>query len=233
MKAHLFAISLWGIAARAAGNHDIAAGLAARQAFPSNAAVSVCYTFTSTYLTLVTPTTSGTLPTTSGSLPTPTPPAFVPVILGIEPLGVAKRDLEKRAGLGGFVTNDPANPNALNCTEATVFQLQVGGGLFLDQGLSLFTTAGAAFAQFRASGPPPAGAITTFFSGQNGSILSWTNPAFFGGSVTFCQVPATGQVFSTFGGRTNVPAGCVTVQLRVYAGKIYAPCHEPEKQHCA
>lgn len=213
MKAHLFAISLWGIAARAAGNHDIAAGLAARQAFPSNAAVSVCYTFTSTYLTLVTPTTSGTLPT-------PTPPAFFPVILGIEPLPFAKRDLKKRAGLGGFVTDDPANPNALNCTQATIFQLQVGGGLFLDQGIPLFTTTGASFAEFRASGPPPAGALTTFFSGQNGSILTWANPAFFGGAVTFCQVPATGQVFSTFGGRANVPAGCVTVQLRIYSRKI-------------
>lgn len=215
MKAHLFATSLLGLTAHAAVHHDIA-GLAARQAFPSDAAVSVCYTYTSTYLTLVTP-------TTSGGAATPTPPAFFPVILGIEPLGVAKRDLEKRAGLGGFVTNDPANPNALNCSGATVFQLQIGGGVFLDTGIPLFTTSGSAFQEFRATGPSPAGAITTTFTGQDGSILTWANSAFFGGAATFCQVPATGQVYSTFQGTANVPAGCVTVQLRIYAGKIYDP----------
>lgn len=212
MKAHLFAISLWGLAARAAVHQDIA-GLAARQAIPSSAAVSVCYTYASTYLTLVTP-------TSSGGLPTPTPPAFFPVILAIEPLNIAKRDLEKRAGLGGFVRDDPASPNALNCTDATIFQLQVGGGLFLDQGLSLFTTVGAAFQEFRATGPAPAGGLTTFFSGQDGSILTWTNAAFFGGAATFCQVPFTGQVYATFEGQTDVPVGCVTVQLRIYAGKM-------------
>lgn len=215
MKAHLFAISLWGLTARAAGIHDIA-GLAARQAFPSDAAVSVCYTYTSTYLTLVTP-------TSSGGLATPTPPAFLPVILGIEPLAVAKRDLEKRAGLGGFVTDDPANPNALNCSQATVFQLQVGSGAILDKGLPLFTTPGAAFQEFLATGPAPAGGITATFSGQDGSILTWANAAFFGGAAIFCQVPATGQVYSTFEGLNDVPAGCVTVQLRIYAGKIYDP----------
>lgn len=215
MKAHLFAIPLWGLTAQAAVHHDIA-GLAARQAFPSGAAVSVCYTYTSTYLTLVTP-------TSSGGLATPTPSAFFPVILGIEPLAVAKRDLEKRAGLGGFVTNDPASPNTLNCSAATIFQLQIGGGVILDTGIPLFTTPGAAFQQFRAIGPAPAGGITATFTGQDGSILTWANAAFFGGAATFCQVPATGQVYSTFDGSTDVPAGCVTVQLRIYAGKIYDP----------
>ncbi|KAJ4389161.1 hypothetical protein N0V93_006624 [Gnomoniopsis smithogilvyi] len=241
MKAHLFAISLWGITAGAARHHDIAA-LEARQAIPANAAVSVCYTYTSTYLTLVTPTTipgpsvTVTVPgpsvtvlpsgvSSASALPSgvssasaqPSPSAaFFSVILGIEPVGVAKRDLQKRAGLGGFVTNNPAAPNAVNCSGATIFQLQVGGGLFLDQGLPLFTTAGTSFGEFRSLGAPPANAITTQFSGADGTVLTWTNSAFLGGAVSFCQVPATGQVYSTFQGQNSVPAGCVTILLRIY-----------------
>ncbi|KAJ4425204.1 hypothetical protein N0V82_000013 [Gnomoniopsis sp. IMI 355080] len=208
MKAHLFAVSLWGLTARASGHHD-AAVLEARQALPSNAAVSVCYTYTSTYLTLVTP--------TSSALPTPTPPGFVPIILGIETLAVAKRDLEKRVGLGGFVSDNPANPNPSDCSAATIFELQIGGGVLLDLALPLFTEAGDPFAEFRSTGAPPADAISTTFNGVDGGVLSWANTAFFGGEAAFCQVPATGQVYSTFQGNLNVPPGCVTVQLRIYA----------------
>lgn len=82
MKAHLLAISLWGITAGTATHHDIAA-LEARQAIPSNAAVSFCYTYTTTYLTLVTPTS-----TVATAQPSPSA-AFIPVILGIEPLVLA------------------------------------------------------------------------------------------------------------------------------------------------
>lgn len=216
MKAHLFAISLWGLTARAAGHHD-AAVLEARQAFPSDAAVSVCYTFTSTYLTLVTPSSSS-----ATAAPTTTP-GLIPIILQVEPLTVAKRglqkrSLEKRAGLGGYVSDNPADPNPSDCSGATIFEL---GTVLLDRGLPLFTEAGDPFAEFRSTGPPPADAITTTFSGVVGGTLSWANTAFLTGEAVFCQVPATGQVFSTFEGDLNVPAGCVTVQLRVLAGKMF------------
>lgn len=231
MKAHLLAISLWGLTAGASRHFDIAA-LEARQNFPADAAVSVCYTYTTTYLTLVTPVTipgpSVTVPVTvtaSGSTvvttaqPSPSS-AFLPVILAIEPLAVAKRDLEKRAGLGGFVSDNAANPNVADCSAATTFQLQIGGGLFLDQGQPLFTTSGTSFGEFRSTGAPPANAITTTFNGAVGDVLSWTNTAFFQGVASFCQVPATGQVYSTFQGLQNIPAGCVTVQLRINSRKI-------------
>lgn len=232
MKAHLFAISLWGITSGVARHHDVAA-LEARQG--TNIAVSVCYTYTTTYLTTIGPsgtTAPGSIPATSITVPTtvtvtsgaPTNTAiFTPVILGIEPIGGAtrKRDLlKKRAGLGGFISTDVNNPNPSGCGLATIFQLQIGGGQFLDAGLPLSQLSGVSFEEFRGTGAPAPGAVTTTFGGVNGDFLRWTNSAFSSGVAGFCQLPSTGQVYITFAGQANQPAGCVAVELRIYLGRF-------------
>lgn len=216
MKAHLFAISLLGISTGVAQQHGVAA---LEKRLDPSFAVSVCYTYQTTYLTTVSTSTRSS----SIGAPSASPSssiAFFPIVLGVVTNNPQKRDLEKRVGLGGFVSDNEADPNPSSCLAGTIFYLQVGGGLLLDAGQPLYFLTGFLFEKFKSVGAPPQGAITTFFNIDASGFLSWTNQAFLNGAAGFCQVPATGQVYATFGQQTSTPVGCVTVRLQVYRRKI-------------
>lgn len=184
-------------------------------------AASYCYVYTSTFLatatigppstvTVTPPTTAGTSTQPSGTV------ALDPVIFSVVPLvGGTKRHLPKR-DLGGFV-NIGQPPNPQSCTDAYVFL--IGGGQLIAEGEPIFTEPDVNYLPLTSFGTPPQGAITKYFTWADG-YLHWYNIAF--GSAGFCQVPSTGQVYITFtASQADRPEGCVSVLLKVFAGKIF------------
>lgn len=160
-------------------------------------------------------------PFTSGPSPAPSPvPGPVEILLAINPT-VSGRMLEKRTAakrdLGGFIS-DGGSPNPKDCRSATTYRLD-SGRLQISSRLtfSIFADAGTSFTEFRARESLNAGAnivATTFFN--DNSILRWRNASFSGGEAGFCQVAATGQVYTTYvASPTQWPAGCLPVSISI------------------
>lgn len=167
------------------------------------------------------------LTSTSGLIPAPSPfPGPVEIILAIVPT-VSGRMLEKRTAakrdLGGFIS-DSDSPNPKECSSATVYRLD-SGRLQINSRLtlSIFADAGTSFTEFRARESLNAAAnivATTFFN--DNSVLRWRNASFSGGEAGFCQVAATGQVYTTYVASPAAwPAGCVPVSITILDRKIY------------
>lgn len=170
-----------------------------------------------------------TPPSTSGPGPAPSPfPGPVEIILAIVP-AVSGRMLEKRTAakrdLGGFISDDVGSPNPKDCRSATVYRLD-SGRLQISSRLtfSIFADAGTSFTEFRARESLNAGAniVATTFLNDN-SILRWRNASFSGGEAGFCQVPTTGQVYTTYvASPAALPAGCLPVSISILDRMIYS-----------
>lgn len=168
------------------------------------------------------PSLSPVLPTSASGLgPVPSPlPGPVEIILAIVPT-VAGRMLKR--DLGGFIS-DVGSPNPKDCRSATVYTLDSGRLLVASRPtFSIFADAGTSFTEFRSRESLTAGAniVDTTFLNDNG-VLRWRNALFSGGEAGFCQVAATGQVYTTYvDSPTLFPAGCLPVTVSVIDRKIY------------
>ncbi|KAF6833444.1 hypothetical protein CMUS01_06559 [Colletotrichum musicola] len=115
----------------------------------------------------------------------------------------------KRQATGGFLDTTPGSAITGNCVEATTFSLNNLGQLEVD-GSVISVNPGTPFIPLRPISP--AGSITVTFSLTNG-VLTWSNPAFFGGQAGFCQ-DTTGQVYATFfDPAVAYPVNCQPVTL--------------------
>ncbi|KAJ9145413.1 hypothetical protein NKR23_g5338 [Pleurostoma richardsiae] len=133
-----------------------------------------------------------------------------PFILGVQRNGgdaVRARGLVgKRQTNGGFVGGaGPVNPT--DCSLATQFTIVAGQ---LVSGGEVVSTDGTVPYE-RIAVSATVGIISTVW-GLTGDVVEWVNPAFVGGAAGFVQ-DLTGQVYATFDGPADVPAGSVGVTL--------------------
>lgn len=185
-----------------------------KRALPSDAAVSVCYTYTTTYLV----TAGVTQPSTTGppvvtNTATPTGNNFIILSVVVPPAsptagGVVKRQEAAPLAIGsGFVTTGEVSAS---CASATVFQLFNGVLTRLDTLTDVSVNDEVAIASFDNT----TGSIATAFSVVN-NVLVWSNKQFPQGYASFCEQDR--YIYLTFAPNAQ-PVGCTPVSLVVISG---------------
>lgn len=184
-----------------------------KRALPSDAAVSVCYTYTTTYLT-----TAGVAQPSVTAPPTGTgtaPPGNEFIVLSVSAppaspsaLGLAKRQDDSSLAIGsGYVSNGKVTAS---CDSAIVFQLFSGVLTRLNTFTDVSVDAGVSIASFANT----TGSISTYFS-IVGNVLVWQNELFPQGYATFCELD--NYIYIAFAAETQT-IGCTPVSLVVISG---------------
>lgn len=199
----------------------------AKRALPSDAAVSVCYTYTTTYLT-----TAGVAQPSITALPTGTgtpPPGNEYIILSVSAppaspsaLGLAKRQdgLSSLAIGSGFVSDGEVTAS---CASAIIFELFNG----VLTRLNTLTEVSVDPAVSLAPLDNTTGSISTYFS-VVGDVLVWQNSLFPQGYASFCELDYF--IYTTFAADTQ-PVGCTPVSLVVIQG-LYIMCEYSATNTC-
>lgn len=185
----------------------------AKRALPSDAASSVCYTYTTTYLTtlgVAQPSTTAP-PAATGTAP----PGNNFIILSVSAppaspsaLGLAKRQDDSSLAIGsGFVSDGEVTAS---CASAVLFELFDGLLTRLNTFTEVSVDAGVSIASFDNT----TGSISTYFS-IVGDVLVWQNSLFPQGYATFCELD--NYIYITFAAGAQT-AGCTPVSLVVISG---------------
>ncbi|KAI9746678.1 MAG: hypothetical protein M1818_000392 [Claussenomyces sp. TS43310] len=149
-------------------------------------------TYISTIVSATATTTSTVTATTTATATATATATTLPFVLGVEPVGVAKRQLSS-SFIGG------SGSTVGTCSSAVLFTIEAGQ--LFSGGEILSTTVSAQQQLFGVSSA--GGSINTTFSAPSGSFLTWQNPAFTGGFAIFSA--EAGSNFVNFNGA--FPAG--------------------------
>lgn len=148
---------------------------------------------------------SNSNPSASVAQTIPTTSAYVLVVSGGERAGLLQsRQATLWIGANGDITND--------CTQVPVYILATDGTLKATINGSVFlysTDPGVDYAPLVPSQTP--GTITTTFSDNSDSMLSWTNSEFWNGQASFCAF-SNGTIFAVFQESADLP-GCIYIQV--------------------
>lgn len=188
-----------------------------KRAISSDAAVSVCYTYTTTFLTtagVAQPSTTAPPVATGTTVPGN---RFVILSVSAPPaapsaLGLAKRQDASSLAIGsGFVTD---NEVSASCASASIFQLFNGVLTRLTALTDVSVNPGVSFAPLINT----TGSIATSFS-VRGNVLVWQNSLFPQGYASFCQRDRF--IYITFAAQAQ-PLDCTPVSLTVTSGSLYS-----------